>query len=167
MPEAHGGLGFKPLIGTDEATIDEKGRILFSKKKRERLGDDFVVVLGDVGCLEAYPAAVWADRLQNIFRYESINQGRQQYTRLVLGLAEDELKFDAQGRVVIPQKLRTLAQLKDRVLLVGCGDRVEIWDRDQWEEYDRNPEGYGIARRKSIETAYQRMKSGGDGGATP
>ena len=50
----------KPLIGTDEDTIDDKGRLLVSKKKRERLGEDFVMALGATGCVVVYPELVWA-----------------------------------------------------------------------------------------------------------
>ena len=149
--------GQKLLIGTDEATIDDKGRILFSKKKRERLGESFVVALGSVGCLVAYPEAVWEQMVANILEREN-NQGREQYTRLMLGTADDELKFDAQGRVVVPQRLRELAQLKEKVLLVGCGDRVEIWARTEWEKYSDHPDTYGQQRREAIERAEAKMR---------
>lgn len=149
---------FKPLIGTDEATLDEKGRILFSKKKRERLGESFTVALGSVGCLVAYPQAVWEQMLAEILQHDSINQGREQYTRLVLGLADDEIKFDAQGRAVVPSKLRDLAGLKDKVLLVGCLDRVEIWPKEEWAKYQNDPDAYGQRRREAIAKAYTQMK---------
>ncbi|MBV6457186.1 MAG: Transcriptional regulator MraZ [Fimbriimonadaceae bacterium] len=149
--------GFKPLIGTDEATIDDKGRLLLSKKKRDRLGDGFVVALGDVGCLVAYPAVTWDRMLEQVLAQDSLNQGRQQFTRLVFGLADDGLKWDQQGRVVVPHKLRELAKLKDRVLIVGCVDRLEIWAAEEWDIYNRDPDRYGEARRNAILTAYNRM----------
>jgi MraZ protein len=148
---------FKPLIGTDEATIDDKGRILIGKKKRDRLGEPFTIALGDVGCLVAYPEFVWQRMLGEILSHESINQGRQQYTRLVLGTADDELKFDMQGRVVVPQKLRDLAGIQDKVVLVGCGDRLEIWAKQEWEQYNANPETYGQERKEAIAKAYSQM----------
>lgn len=151
------GSDFKPLIGTDEAVIDGKGRILLSKKKRDRLGEPFSMALGDTGCLIAYPEAVWRRMFTEIMQYDSINQGRQQYTRLVLGLAEDELKCDAQGRVVIPQKLRDLAKLNKEVLIVGCGDRMEIWAKEEWEQFSRYPDTYGQQRRDAIQKAYFQM----------
>jgi MraZ protein len=150
-------LPFKPLIGTDEATIDEKGRILIGKKKRERLGESFAMALGNVGCLVAYPEREWQRMLVEMLNYDSINQGREQYTRLILGLADDELKFDAQGRVVVPQKLRELAKLKDRVMLVGCGSRLEIWAKQEWDLYSENPDSYGQGRREAIAKAYGQM----------
>ncbi len=147
----------KPLLGTDEATIDDKGRILVSKKKRERLGETFAIAMGPVGCLEAYPQAVWDDKVARIGSFDPLNPGAQQYSRMVLGSAEDELKFDGQGRVVVPQKLREMAKLKDKVLLIGCGTRLEIWSMQEWEIFQQFPDNYGQQRRESIEKAYDRM----------
>lgn len=163
MTQDRPSLGFKPLIGTEEATIDDKGRILFSKKKRERLGQNFAVTLGATGCVVAYPLPVWERLLSEIFAHDSTNSARDQYTRLVLGVADDDLNFDSQGRVVIPHKLRALAKLEDKVLLVGCGDRVEIWSKPEWEEYWKYPEAYARERREAIENAWLKMKGGGGG----
>lgn len=151
------GAAAKPLIGTDEATIDDKGRILVSKKKRERLGEPFVMALGTTGCLVAYPEPEWLRIVGEINAYDRINQGREQYSRLVFGLADDDLRFDAQGRVVVPRKLRELARLDEKVLLVGCGDRLEIWASDEWTEYSSYPDTYGQKRREAIEKAYLSM----------
>ncbi len=147
----------KPLIGTDEATIDDKGRILVGKKKRERLGEPFAMAVGEVGCLVAYPEEMWQQKVAEMLGYDSLNQGRQQYTRLFLGYADDELKFDQQGRVVVPQKLRDIAKLSDKVLLVGCGDRLEIWAKDEYERFQEDTEGYGAKRREALAKAYGQM----------
>lgn len=148
---------FKPLIGTDEATVDDKGRILIGKKKRERLGEPFAMAVGEVGCLVAYPEKVWQRTVKEIMDRDTLNNGRSQYSRLLLGNSDDELKFDQQGRVVVPQKLRDAAKLTDKVMLVGCGDRLEIWAKDEYERYLEDPEGYGAKRRESFERAYGRM----------
>lgn len=149
--------GFKPLIGTEEATIDDKGRILVSKKKRERLGDEFAIAFGARGCLAAYPKGIWDRMLEEILQYDSINAGREQYTRLLLGQAEDDLKYDAQGRVVVPQKMREAAKLKDKVVLLGCLDRVEIWAREEYDLFQQDPDSYGRQRREAIAKAYNEM----------
>lgn len=153
------GKSYRPLLGTDPATVDKKGRILLSVKKRERLGDPFALMLGEAGCLIAYPQDVWEDLLAEIYSYKAINVGRQEYTRLLLGNADDEIRFDAQNRFVVPSRLRDLAGLKEHVMLVGCGDRLEIWDRDQ---YDRSVKGLvsDEQRQKRLEEARKRMKEG-------
>lgn len=151
---------FEPLLGTDEATLDDKCRILFSKKKRDRLGDKFTVAVGTVGCLVAYPQAVWSQMIKGVLQIDPTNLGREIYTRLVLGQADDELRFDPQGRVVVPQKLRDLAKIKEKgqVLIVGCGDRVEIWAREEYDKYLKDPESYGQERRETLVKAKQMMR---------
>lgn len=156
--ETNSGEKPKRLLGRDEATIDDKGRILFAKKKRDRLGDDFVMCLGDNGCLYAYPAEVWEALMEDVLSYDPTNQGRQTYTRLVLGTAEDELNFDGQGRAVVPRKLREMAKLRDRIVLIGCGDRLEIWDADELAAMEANPRGYCHERMESIRKAREEMK---------
>ena len=148
----------KPLLGTDEATIDDKGRILVTKKKRDRLGENFTIAVGACGCLVAYPEARWNAVVDEILSSDAINIGREQYTRMIHGSADDECNFDAQGRVGVPKKLREVANLKGEVLLIGCGDRVEIWAKNEYEMYQRFPLEYGKDRRAAIENSYKQMK---------
>jgi len=147
-----------PLLGTDEATIDNRGRILLGKKKRERLGDSFAITIGEFGCICAYPAVSWRARIREINSYPPNNIGRQKYSRFLLGDSDDDLTCDPQGRVVIPRKLQEMGKLKDKVLLVGCGDRLEIWDPVEYESYLSNPDDYCRDRRIAMENAYNEMK---------
>ena len=154
------GSKLKPLLGTDEAVMDGKGRILISKKKRDRLGEQFAMCLGDNGCLYAYPGDRWEQILEEIFASDPTNPGRQTFTRLVLGTADDELGFDDQGRVVVPQKLRTLAKLAKEVVLIGCGDRLEIWAAEEYAKFEEHKDSYNRERREAIREARREMKLG-------
>jgi len=151
-------LAFEPLLGTEEANVDDKGRVLFSNKKRLRLGERFAVTIGPDGCLVAYPRAIWFPMIENIFKSDITNSGRRNYTRSLFSYADDEMKFDPQGRTVIPQKLREACGLKDKVLLIGCGDRVEIWAKDEYAKFEADPDGYGQARRERLDAATRQMK---------
>lgn len=151
----------KPLIGTDEATIDDKGRLLVSKKKRERLGEDFVMALGATGCVVVYPELVWDKMVAEILENPSTNQGRQRFTRLMVGSAEDDMRFDRQGRVVVPQKLRESAKLVSDVLVIGCLDRLEIWAADEWATYQADTEAYAFDRQQAVDRAHRQMTGGG------
>ena len=146
------------LMGTEEATIDDKGRILVVKKKRETLGESFVLAIGQAGCLIAYPEAVWSGIVDDIFSHESINAGTEQYTRIMLGDAEGDIRFDAQGRFVVPQRMRAAGKIKDKVVLVGCGNRMEIWAKSEYDAYKASPDTYGLERRLVVEKAYRQMK---------
>ncbi|MDR3688594.1 MAG: hypothetical protein P4L46_04385 [Fimbriimonas sp.] len=149
---------FREILGTDEATIDNRGRILLSKKKRDRLGDSFAMALGEVGCICAYPEARWRARMKEINGYPPNNQGKLKYTRLLLAGADDELSCDPQGRVVIPKKLQEMGKLKEKVLIVGCGDRIEIWDPEEYVKYEAAPDEYNKERRLQMVSAYNEMK---------
>ena len=72
--------------------MDGKGRILVSKKKRDRLGEPFVMAVDDSGCIVAYPEQTWAEMVGEILNYRSLSQGRKQYTRLLARMAEDDLR---------------------------------------------------------------------------
>ena len=151
---------FEYLLGTDESTIDEKGRLLLGKKKRDRLGENFTVCLGTVGCLAMYPKSIWDELVKSILKYDPTNLGREMYTRLVLGQADNDLKFDGQGRVVVPPKLREEARIREKgaILVIGCGDHVEIWAREEYQRYQDDPEVYGHKRREQILQAKKLMR---------
>jgi MraZ protein len=148
----------EPLLGTEEANIDEKGRVLFSNKKRARLGAQFTVTVGPEGCLVAYPRAQWVAILEEIFKSDLTNSGRRNYSRAFFRLADDDMKFDAQGRTVIPQRLREQCGLTDKVLLVGCGDRVEIWSKDAYAAFEKDQDGYAKDRREKMDESARLMK---------
>lgn len=151
--------GFEPIIGTDETVLDDKGRVLIPKRKRDRLGRTFALVLGKVGALVIYPEAIWRSLLLEVFEAGTLDPAREQFTRLQLGMAADGLKFDPAGRMVIPQDLRDAAKLNigDPLKLIGCGDRIEIWTKSEWDAFQRFPQQYGKERREPIEEAYQAM----------
>lgn len=146
------------MIGTDEATIDEKGRLLMSKKKRERLGEPFVMSVGPTGCLVAYTVEAWNSEMQEVMENPSTNLGRQQLLRMLSGSAEDDLRFDKQGRVVVPQRLREAAKLRDKVVIVGCIDRLEIWSAEAWKKYEDDPDGYGKERLGAFQRAKRQLE---------
>jgi MraZ protein len=159
VPESVLPKGFVPLIGTEDSTLDEKGRLLFSKKKRERLGDDFVILLGKLNCLILYPGAIWKLLIADALRGPVMDPAREDFTRLLLGTASDGLSFDGQNRIVIPKELRKEAKLQegDRVNIVGCGDRVEVWARDEWVKFRFKPDDYEKERREVYDRLYDTL----------
>lgn len=152
MPES-----FQPLIGTDEATIDDKGRLMLGRKKRDRLGDGFAILHSPTGCLAAYPAEIFKQLTRFVLSFDPLNEGRQEYASLVLASGEDDLRFDAQGRVVIPQKLREMAKIKKEVVMAGVGDHLQIWAKEEYQAYLKDRQNYGKERRDAIKSAYDLM----------
>jgi len=148
---------FKPFFGIEDATFDDKSRLLVSKKKRDRLGPDFVITLGALGCLEMYSKARFDERISDIYAGGTINPSRDDFVRLQFNIAEDELNFDAQGRVVIPSRIRKAAELPDKVIVAGCGDHCEIWDPARYERYQTEAEAFEHEAKDKYMRAAIRM----------
>jgi division/cell wall cluster transcriptional repressor MraZ len=146
-----------PLINKDEATLDDKGRLLFSKQKRDRLGDVFAIGLCDNGCLAAYPLEVWAEMWAKIRSYSPLDLTFRRYSELLYNYADDEVKFDPQNRAVINKTLRTEGKLTSKVHIYGCGDRAELWDPVEREIYEKNKTAYAQQRREEYERAWMQL----------
>ncbi len=150
-----------PLIGEERVTVDGKGRVLFSKKKRDRLGDKFVIALGLKGCLEALPISTWQLMIGEILAAPALNIGRQEYASMLARDSDDGQFFDPQGRVVIPLALRTAGKIaeKDQVVLEGAIDRVRIWNVKEWDKYVKDRDKYGADRTNQMLRYYEIMKA--------
>jgi MraZ protein len=88
-------------------------------------------------CLLVYPLPTWEDIEQEIQELPSLNPAVRRFQRLLIGYASD-LEFDANGRILLPPSLREYAGLGKKVVLVGQGNKLELWDEDGWlAERDR------------------------------
>ena len=129
----------KGVTGTYEHSIDGKGRLFIPAKLREELGITFYLAMGVDACLAIYPQSTW-DRFTEKFAALPMSQSKAMRT-LFANTAKCEL--DSQGRIVIPQKLRSYAGLDKDVVIIGVNDRAEIWSADAWraqEEEAMTPE---------------------------
>ncbi|MFH1862217.1 MAG: division/cell wall cluster transcriptional repressor MraZ [bacterium] len=126
---------------TDEFryTIDHRGRINFPAPFRRALSkasrDSVVVARGLDGCLLVFPKDVWEKHRAHFLSspYESLE--KQRLLQRLLNYGAKESTFDAQGRITIPPRLRELAKLDKEVLIIGIGDRAELWNPEVFEAY--------------------------------
>lgn len=146
----------KALIGTDDATLDDKGRLSFVFKKAQRLGERVVMTLGKHACIVVYPRVIWDQIVEDALSLPVMHPARDHFTRLMMATAVDDINFDQQGRLVVPQDLRDGAGLKkgDKVKIAGCGDRVEIWSQTAWAKAQAFINPQGDKRAAAIEAAY-------------
>jgi len=61
----------------------------------------------------------------------TLNSTSRRLQRLMVGHAA-EIELDSHGRILIPKELRTFAKLTKQVMLVGQGNKFEIWNYDDW-----------------------------------
>lgn len=114
-------------------SIDPKGRVIVPVKFREALGAEFVVTKGLDGCLFVFPNEEWNIFEEKLKSLPMSNKDARKFVRFFLaGAAVVEL--DKQGRILIPPVLRECAGLDKDVVVVGVGNRVEIWDKGRWDD---------------------------------
>jgi MraZ protein len=123
------------LFGTHRYQLDPKGRMSLPKGFREAFTDGAYLTLGFDGCVWAFPVEEWNQRSEEV-KSKPLNdtQGRA-LGRLFFGNAE-ALELDAQGRLLVPQRLRTRAGIGRDAVVVGVDDHMEIWDGEAWERYE-------------------------------
>ncbi len=121
-------------MGEHSHTIDAKGRLILPAKFREELGPVFVVTRGLEGCLSVYTMEAWTQFAQAMQKYTTAKGNVRAFKRFVFGSAA-EVELDKQGRILIPGNLRDYAKLEKDVVVLGTGDKVEIWSRSVYDEY--------------------------------
>lgn len=105
-------------------------------KYRERLqtsGEGQLVVTLDMNepCLLIYSLPEWEDIERKLVRLPSLNKQAVRLKRLLLGHAS-ECELDSHGRILLPPALRDLVKLDKHVVLLGQGNKFELWDEQAW-----------------------------------
>ena len=128
--------------------IDSKGRLFIPAKFREELGYTFVVTKGLGKCLSVYPMEEWAEFEKTI---NSLPTKKARQLQLFFVAASQDCELDAQGRVLIPQKLREYAGLEKSIVIAGMTNHIEIWDEDEWNAMNLTPDAIaGIMEEAGI-----------------
>lgn len=127
------------LLGQYDHTINAKGRMNFPSKLLAELGDTFIVTVGLDGCLVVYSNTEWAKLESAIGRHSLSALADRNVNRWFFGSA-NEVEVDAQGRILIPQKLREIAELEKDVVVVGCSSYAEIWSKERYDEIVNVPD---------------------------
>lgn len=121
------------FMGEYNHTVDTKGRLIVPSKFREQLGDEFVVTKGLDGCLFVYSKSEWGNIEEKFRNVPLTTKDARKFARFFFaGAASCEV--DKQGRILLPAVLREYAGIEKDVVSVGVFNRVEIWDKDKWQE---------------------------------
>ncbi len=129
-----GGI-FDLFRGVYKLNLDTKGRIAIPTRFRERLREECaseLVVTVDVDrCLMIYPLPEWREVERKLMKLPSFNKAARQLQRLYVGHAT-EVEMDSQGRMLLPPPLREFAGLEKHTVLIGQGNKFELWDDERW-----------------------------------
>lgn len=127
------------LLGSYAINMDAKGRIAIPQRVREGLGElcgGRVVVTAhtEERCLLIYPEPQWEQLRPQVEALPNVNRKARRMQRLLLGYATP-MDVDGNGRVLLPPTLREYARLDKKLMLVGQGRKLELWNEDHWNDW--------------------------------
>ena len=124
------------FLGEFRHAVDEKGRLAVPARFRAQLDGGCVVARWLDTCLAIFPMPAWEELATKVGSLPMTDPNARLLQRqLFAGAFETEL--DRQGRVLVPQNLRTFAGLEAEALVLGSRDHAEIWAPRRWDEYSQ------------------------------
>ncbi|MBX5460901.1 MAG: division/cell wall cluster transcriptional repressor MraZ [Steroidobacteraceae bacterium] len=121
--------------GATKVTLDAKGRMVIPTRYREELMQraqgKLIFTVDRDQCLLLYPLPEWEQIERKLMSLPSMNAQARKLQRLMVGHATD-VELDGHGRVLVPPELREFASLEQRGMLIGQGNRFELWDETRW-----------------------------------
>jgi len=122
--------------GVQNINMDAKGRLAMPARQREPLltqcnGQIVVTIDTQSSCLVIYPLPEWERIEKDIQSLPALNPAVKRFQRLILGYATD-LELDGSGRMLLPAPLREHARLEKKLVLVGQGNKLELWSDTLW-----------------------------------
>ena len=122
------------FIGEYHHTIDEKGRIIIPAKFRGELGTNFIVTRGIENCLFVYSLDNWAKITDKLSSLPFTKKDARTFNRFFMSGATN-VELDKQGRININAPLVDYAKLNKDCVVIGTGDRLEIWSQELWNSF--------------------------------
>ena len=127
------------LTGEYQHVVDSKGRVLISNKLRSQVdvdehGSNFYLVLGANGILCLYPEKYF-ERIANALAPNVTAPDEAVAFERISFAFSSRVELDNQGRLLLADRLRKRAGLKDQITLIGVRDHIELWNNEDWEQY--------------------------------
>ena len=127
--------------GSFDHSLDGKGRVIIPASFREALGEDFTITINpDKTAVAIYPKEMWDKQLERLSRIDPMDKLGARYERYLMSVSFSGNSMDAQGRVLIPAKLRAKIGLARDIVFVGVNRYIEIWDAEVYQKMEADTE---------------------------
>ena len=115
--------------------IDAKGRVVIPIKLREQLTDGFVITKGLAHCAFIFKKEKYDQIEKDLSVLPSLTDKNARAMQQIFIGSKIDGEFDSQGRVGLSQSIREYANLQKEVVIIGIVDRIEIWDKQSFNEF--------------------------------
>ena len=119
------------FVGTYEHTLDAKGRLVLPAKFRSHFADAAYLAPHD-GCIGLWTPEGFQEMVERLLEGAREGDTSPRVLRGVGGKSE-EVRPDAQGRIMMPSRLQDFANLDREIIICGAIQRIEIWNASSWE----------------------------------
>ena len=133
------------MRGRSEHSLDDKNRLILPTRFREILAHEFMLVSWPGPCLRIYPTAVFdemEEQLQSRDALDEADADLQMMQRILHN--GDVAVLDPQFRLTLPKYMKSRLDFgegeSDNVILIGMGDKIEIWSVNRWSAYNKSIE---------------------------
>lgn len=128
-------------FGEFRGKADKQGRIVIPAKLRKQFGgaknNSLYITKGLENCLFIFSENTWEKQSAKLKDLPFTKGDPRTFTRLFFSGAS-QADIDKQGRILIPSNLIQYAKIKENVVLIGAGTRVEVWEEEMWNGYYAN-----------------------------
>ena len=122
------------FIGEYHHSLDDKGRLIIPSKFRDDLGGKFIITRGIENCIFVYSEASWTKITNQLESLPFTKKDARAFIRFFLSGATIA-EFDKQGRINITSPLISYAKINKECVIIGTGDRLEIWSEESWNDF--------------------------------
>ena len=131
----------KMFLGEYQHSVDDKGRLFIPAKLREALGKTFYICKGFDGCLLIYDEEQWQQFAAKLNALPMAKKSARDAKRFFFAGAS-EGSCDKQGRVLVAASMRAYADIAKDVVIIGVGDKAEIWAAERWQEQNQDADQF-------------------------
>ena len=134
-------MGRYAFSGSFDHSLDGKGRAIIPSSYRDSLGEDFTITINpNKTAVAIYPKEMWDQQLERLSHINPMDKIGLKYERYLMSVSFSGNSMDAQGRVLIPAKLRAkLGRTRD-IVFVGLNSYIEIWDAQTYAQMEAQTE---------------------------
>lgn len=123
--------------GAHYHSVDDKGRVIIPLRFRNELGTTFVITKGLNNCLFVFREDQFVEMEKKLLAQPTLDRHTIRLQRWFSAEAL-ETQVDTQGRVAIPGNLRDFSNIREDVAIVGAGNRIEIWSKQGWDDFNNS-----------------------------
>jgi MraZ protein len=120
------------FIGEYATQLGEKNRLAIPKKLRDEINGGVILTRGYENCLIMVDTSRWETLIKEINTRPLLSMNVRDTKRYIIGGAV-EIEHDTQGRFVLPESLKEFGNINEKIIFLGVGEWIEIWDEDRWK----------------------------------